>query len=140
LARIDIYCVKVPNFSSLFCFFFVVIDQIGVLLLFLEYKRRRLFVVMEEKQILLSAALLLGLGLALGIWIDQIGILLEALSVGIGLCVGLAIWVFVGFVGDHVSNKVSSEDQTVMEELMKLVIDGKDSEVTFDKFPYYLRY
>jgi hypothetical protein len=95
---------------------------------------------MEEKQILLSAALLLGLGLALGIWIDQIGILLEALSVGIGLCVGLAIWVVVGFGGDHVSNQVSSEDQTVMEELMKLVIDGKDSEVTFDKFPYYLRY
>jgi hypothetical protein len=95
---------------------------------------------MEEKQILLSAALLLGLGLALGIWIDQIGILLEALSVGIGLCVGLAIWVVVGFGGDHVSNQVSSKDQTVMEELMKLVIDGKDSEITFDKFPYYLRY
>jgi hypothetical protein len=99
---------------------------------------------MEEKKVLLSTALLLGLGLGLGlgIWVYQIGVLLEALtlSVGIGLCVGLAIWVFVGFVGDHVSNKVSSEDQTVMEELMKLVIDGKDSEVTFDKFPYYLRY
>jgi hypothetical protein len=97
---------------------------------------------MEEKKVLLSTALLLGLGLGLGIWVYQIGVLLETLtlSVGIGLCVGLAIWVFVGFVGDHVSNKVSSEDQTVMEELMKLVIDGKDSEITFDKFPYYLRY
>jgi hypothetical protein len=97
---------------------------------------------MEEKKVLLSTALLLGLGLGLGIWVYQIGVLLEALtlSVGIGLCVGLAIWVVVGFGGDHVSNQVSSEDQTVMEELMKLVIDGKDSEITFDKFPYYLRY
>ncbi|CAJ2629940.1 unnamed protein product [Trifolium pratense] len=91
---------------------------------------------MEQKHFLLSAALFLGLGVGIGIWVDQIGFLLAALGVEIGLlCLGLAIWVFVG---DHVSNRISSKDQIVMEELMKLVIDGKDSEVTFDKFPYYL--
>ncbi|GAU32331.1 hypothetical protein TSUD_43730 [Trifolium subterraneum] len=94
---------------------------------------------MEQKHVLLSAVLVLGLGVGLGIWVDQIGVLLVALRVGIGLYVGLAIWaVGFGVGGDHVSNQISSKDQIVMEELMKLVIDGKDSEVTFDKFPYYL--
>lgn len=32
-----------------------------------------------------------------------------------------------------------AEFDEFMEDLMKQVIDGKDSDVTFDNFPFYLR-
>lgn len=53
------------------------------------------------------------------------------------LRVGLAKLVRVGGVPIPKSNEIS-EKQIVME-LTNLAINGKDSQVTFDHFPYYLR-
>nr|XP_004496508.1 uncharacterized AAA domain-containing protein C16E9.10c-like [Cicer arietinum] len=63
---------------------------------------------------------------------EQKHVLLSALSVGVALGVGLGKWVSVGVDFNDIS-----EEQIVME-LMNLVIDGKDSGITFDEFPYYL--
>lgn len=75
---------------------------------------------------------------------EQKHVLLSALSVGVGLGVGLGLstghavqkWVGVGG-GDPESNDISEEQ--IVQELMTRVIDGKDSKITFDEFPYYLR-
>lgn len=70
---------------------------------------------------------------------EQKHVLLSALSVGVGLGVGLglssgqAVQKWVGGNFDEVSG------EQIVEELKKLVVDGKDSKVTFDDFPYYLR-
>lgn len=70
---------------------------------------------------------------------EQKHVLLSALSVGVGLGVGLglssgqAVQKWVGGNSDEVSG------EQIVEELKKLVVDGKDSKVTFDDFPYYLR-
>lgn len=67
--------------------------------------------------------------------------LFSALSVGVGLGVGLGLstgqavqkWV----VGSCESDEISGEQ--IVLELNNRVIDGKNSKVTFDDFPYYLR-
>lgn len=72
---------------------------------------------------------------------EQKHVLLSALSVGVGLGVGLglssgqAVQKWVG--GNRDSDEVSVEQ--IVEELKRLIVDGKDSKVTFDEFPYYLR-
>jgi hypothetical protein len=72
---------------------------------------------------------------------EQKHILLSALSVGVGLGVGLGLssgqtvskWVG----GNWLLDEISAEQ--IEQELMRQVVDGKDSKVTFDEFPYYLR-
>lgn len=71
---------------------------------------------------------------------EQKHVLLSALSVGVGLGVGLGLssgqtvskWVG----GNRSLDEISSEQ--IEQELMRQVLDGKDSKVTFDEFPYYL--
>ncbi|KAJ1427598.1 hypothetical protein SESBI_09483 [Sesbania bispinosa] len=84
-----------------------------------------------------------GLNFSLGFWVvmEQKHVLLSALSVGVGLGVGLrlssgqAVQKWVG--GNCDSDEVSREQ--IVEELKKLMVDGNESKVTFDDFPYYLR-
>lgn len=94
---------------------------------------------MEQKHVLLLAALGVGIGLGVGVgtWVGEKDVLLSVFSVVIGLIVGLGIW--FGFGGDSDESNHISENQ-IVKGLKKLVIDGKDSKVTFDDFPYYLRY
>lgn len=72
---------------------------------------------------------------------EQKHVFLSALSVGVGLGVGLglssgqAVQKWVG--GSRDFGEVSGEQ--IVEELKRLLVDGKDSKVTFDEFPYYLR-
>ncbi|KAG4395121.1 hypothetical protein GLYMA_20G163900v4 [Glycine max] len=71
---------------------------------------------------------------------EQKHVLFSALSVGVGLGVGLGLstgqavqkWV----VGSCESDEISGEQ--IVLELNNRVIDGKNSKVTFDDFPYYL--
>jgi len=95
---------------------------------------------MEQKHVLLLLAALgvgIGLGVGVGTWVGEKNVLLSVFSVVIGLIVGLGIW--FGFGGDSDDSNHISENQ-IVKGLKKLVIDGKDSKVTFDDFPYYLRY
>ncbi|KAG5004946.1 hypothetical protein JHK86_029085 [Glycine max] len=71
---------------------------------------------------------------------EQKHVLLSALSVGVGLGVGLGLstgQAVQKWVGGSCESDEISGDQIVLE-LNNRVIDGKNSEVTFDKFPYYL--
>ncbi|KAF5442196.1 hypothetical protein F2P56_034883 [Juglans regia] len=71
---------------------------------------------------------------------EQKHLLFSALSVGVGLGVGLGL-----SSGQRVSKWVGgngSPDEIsagqIEQELLRQMVDGKDSEVTFDDFPYYL--
>ncbi|KAB2608724.1 hypothetical protein D8674_011892 [Pyrus ussuriensis x Pyrus communis] len=72
---------------------------------------------------------------------EQKGILLSALGVGMGVGVGLGLasgqtmskWT----VNDTMSNGITPD--RVEQELLRQIVDGRDSKVTFDQFPYYLR-
>lgn len=72
---------------------------------------------------------------------EQKHVLLSALSVGVGLGVGLGlssgqvVQKWVG--GNRESGELSGEQ--IEQELMSHVVDGKDSPVTFEDFPYFLR-
>ncbi|KAF3792831.1 Spastin [Nymphaea thermarum] len=67
---------------------------------------------------------------------EQKHILMSALSVGLGLGVGL------GLASGQVAGKWGSPSSIISEqiekELLRQIVDGKDSKVTFDEFPYYL--
>lgn len=73
---------------------------------------------------------------------EQKNVLLSALSVGVGVGVG------IGLAGKGVTkwgaNEYSSSNGVTPEnmerEMQRLVVDGRESKVTFDQFPYYLRY
>ncbi|XVF50913.1 hypothetical protein PTKIN_Ptkin04bG0141800 [Pterospermum kingtungense] len=71
---------------------------------------------------------------------EQKGILLSALSVGVGVGVGLGL--ASGQTMSKWASKSSSDDgmtgEQIRQELMKQLVDGKLSKVTFDDFPYYL--
>lgn len=72
---------------------------------------------------------------------EQKHIFLSALSVGVGVGVGLGLssgqavskWVN----GNCSADEVTAEQ--IEQELMRQVLDGRDSKVTFEEFPYYLR-
>ncbi|XP_019449730.1 PREDICTED: uncharacterized protein LOC109352274 isoform X2 [Lupinus angustifolius] len=68
---------------------------------------------------------------------EQKHVLLSALSVGVGLGVGLGLSSGQKWVGGNGDYDEISEEQIVVE-LKNHVVDGKDSKVTFDDFPYYL--
>ncbi|KAK7391309.1 hypothetical protein VNO78_19723 [Psophocarpus tetragonolobus] len=74
---------------------------------------------MEQRPVLLSAALSVGVGL----------------GVGLGLSTGQAVQKWVG--ASIESDEISGEQ--IVLELSKKVIDGKNSQITFRDFPYYLR-
>ncbi|KAK7270455.1 hypothetical protein RIF29_23604 [Crotalaria pallida] len=69
---------------------------------------------------------------------EQKNVLLSAFSVGVGLGLGLSsgqvVQKWVG--GKRHSHDDISEEQ-IMHELKNQVLDGKDSQVTFDQFPYF---
>ncbi|KAH7686248.1 Adenosinetriphosphatase protein [Dioscorea alata] len=71
---------------------------------------------MEQKHLVMSA---LGVGIGVG--------------VGLGLASGQSRW---GSSGAPVPAGVTAE--RIEQELMRLVVDGKESKVTFTEFPYYL--
>lgn len=74
---------------------------------------------------------------------EQKNVLLSALSVGLGVGVGLGLasgqtvgrWVGGGSCPAGV---VTAEK--IEQELMRQIIDGRESSVKFDEFPYYLRW
>lgn len=71
---------------------------------------------------------------------EQKNVLLSALSVGVGVGVGLGLasgqtvsrWTGSGAS----SNAVTTEKME--QEMVRLIVDGRESKVTFDEFPYYL--
>ncbi|KAM1736478.1 hypothetical protein ACFX11_014928 [Malus domestica] len=71
---------------------------------------------------------------------EQKGILLSALGVGMGVGVGLGLasgQTMSKWTGnDTMSNGVTPD--RVEQELLRQIVDGRDSKVTFDQFPYYL--
>lgn len=73
---------------------------------------------MEQKHMLMSA---LGVGIGVG--------------VGIGLASGQTVSKWTGSTPS--TNAVTPE--RMEHEMVGLVVDGKDTKVTFDEFPYYLR-
>ncbi|KAL6127637.1 hypothetical protein ACLB2K_071000 [Fragaria x ananassa] len=73
---------------------------------------------------------------------EQKHILLSALSVGVGVGVGLGLSSGQGPVSKWVNGNSSSDEVTteqIEKELMRQVVDMRDSKVTFEEFPYYLR-
>ncbi|KAK7380420.1 hypothetical protein VNO78_32930 [Psophocarpus tetragonolobus] len=68
---------------------------------------------------------------------EQKHVLLSALSVGVGLGVGLGLSSGQKWVGGNRDSDDLSVEQ-IVQELKKLVVEGKDSKVTFEEFPYYL--
>ena len=75
---------------------------------------------------------------------EQKHVLLSALSVGVGVGVGLLSsgqsvtkWV-KGNSNNNNSPDLISSDQ-IEHELLRLVFYDRESKVTFDNFPYYLR-
>ncbi|TYJ07033.1 hypothetical protein E1A91_A12G276000v1 [Gossypium mustelinum] len=72
---------------------------------------------------------------------EQKGILLSALSVGVGIGVGLGL-ASGQTVSKWAGNNTIADDgitgEQIEQELMRQVIDGKLSKVSFDDFPYYL--
>ena len=70
---------------------------------------------------------------------EQKSILISALSVGVGVGLGLASgsqtvnnWTGSG----SASNAVTPDKME--KELLRQIVDGRESTVTFDQFPYYL--
>lgn len=71
---------------------------------------------------------------------EQKSVLLSALSVGVGVGIGLAAsGQSVGKWGANTSSNALTP-QNMEREMLRLVVDGRESDVTFDQFPYYLRY
>lgn len=72
---------------------------------------------------------------------EQKHIFLSALSVGVGVGVGLGLssgqavskWAGTNRSPDEISG------EQIEQELLRQVMDGKGSKVTFEEFPYYLR-
>ena len=71
---------------------------------------------------------------------EQKHVLLSALGVGVGVGLGWASGSTVGkWAGVTSSAAVDGVSAGEIEaELLRLIVDGKESKVTFDEFPYYL--
>ncbi|EXC36449.1 hypothetical protein L484_000259 [Morus notabilis] len=70
---------------------------------------------------------------------EQKGFLLSALGVGVGVGVGLGLasgQAVSKWAGNVPSNAITLE--RMEQEMLRLVVDGRDSKVTFDDFPYFL--
>ncbi|KAG4154869.1 hypothetical protein ERO13_D03G079600v2 [Gossypium hirsutum] len=70
---------------------------------------------------------------------EQKGLLLSALGVGVGVGVGLGL-----ASGQNKWTRSGSNSSTgitlerIEKELLRQIVDGRESQVTFDEFPYYL--
>lgn len=72
---------------------------------------------------------------------EQKDVILSALSVGVGVGVGLGL-VSGQTVSRWMSGSSSSDEVTsrqIEQELLKQIVDGKETNIKFDEFPYYLR-
>jgi len=74
---------------------------------------------------------------------EQKGLLISAaLSVGVGVGVGLGLasgqTMFKPNTFSSSSNALTPDK--IENEMLRLIVDGRESNVTFDNFPYYLRY
>ncbi|KAF8380141.1 hypothetical protein HHK36_027624 [Tetracentron sinense] len=72
---------------------------------------------------------------------EQKHILMSALSVGLGVGVGLGLAsgrTVSNWAGPNSSSNAITVER-IEQELLRQVVDGKQSNVTFDEFPYYLR-
>ncbi|XP_027362573.1 uncharacterized protein LOC113870174 [Abrus precatorius] len=72
---------------------------------------------------------------------EQKSILLSALSVGVGVGVGIGLASTQNVNKCGVNNNSSSNaisPEKMEHEMLRLVVDGRESNVTFDQFPYYL--
>ena len=68
-------------------------------------------------------------------------ILLSALSIGVGVSVGLVLasgQIMGRWVGLSFRAGTFTEEQ-LENELRRQVVDGRESNITFEKFPYFLR-
>lgn len=71
---------------------------------------------------------------------EQKHILMSALGVGIGVGIGLASGHTVSkWTGGSSSSSNAVTPQAMEQEMLNLIVDGRNSKVTFDEFPYYLR-
>lgn len=74
---------------------------------------------------------------------EQKGLLLSALSVGVGVGVGLGLAtgqsVVTKWSASNSSSNLITADK-LEQEMLKQIVDGRQSKVTFEDFPYYLRY
>ncbi|KAG4952439.1 hypothetical protein JHK85_046306 [Glycine max] len=68
---------------------------------------------------------------------EQKHVLLSALSVGVGVGVGLGLSSGQKWVGGNRDSDELSVEQ-IVQELKNLVVEGRDGNVTFEDFPYYL--
>lgn len=72
---------------------------------------------------------------------EQKGLLLSALGVGVGVGLGLASGQAVGkWVGVTSGKDGGLTAEKIEQELFRKVLDGRDIQVSFKEFPYYLRY
>lgn len=67
---------------------------------------------------------------------EQKGLFMSAIGVGLGVGIGLASG---QAVAKWATPPLHSPADAVEAELKRLVVDGKESPVTFNDFPYYLR-
>lgn len=68
--------------------------------------------------------------------------LMSALGVGIGVGVGLGLASGTQAIGNWAGVAPASagvSPKTMEEEMLSLIANGRDSNITFDQFPYYLR-
>ena len=79
---------------------------------------------MEQKHIYLSA---LGVGVGVGV------------GLGLGSGQGISKWSSIGAARNSSDFAGANADEIELE-LRRLLVDGKESSVTFDDFPYYIRY
>ena len=71
---------------------------------------------------------------------EQKHIWLSALSVGVAVGLGLAPGQIVSkWTGGYGCMAGDIMAEMIEHELFRMVVDGKQSKVTFDEFPYYLR-
>ncbi|KAG6577172.1 hypothetical protein SDJN03_24746, partial [Cucurbita argyrosperma subsp. sororia] len=72
---------------------------------------------------------------------EQKGLLLSALSVGVGVGVGLGLAtgqsVVTKWSASNSSSNLITADK-LEQEMLKQIVDGRQSKVTFEDFPYYL--
>ncbi|KAL6547785.1 hypothetical protein OROHE_009490 [Orobanche hederae] len=67
--------------------------------------------------------------------------LMSAFGVGIGVGVGLGLASGTQTIGKWtggVSTSAGVTPQTMEQEMLNLIVNGRDSKITFDQFPYYL--
>ncbi|KAK1377146.1 lon protease-like [Heracleum sosnowskyi] len=70
---------------------------------------------------------------------EQKHILMSALGVGIGVGIGLSSGHTVSkWTGGSNSSSNAVTAQAMEQEMLNLIVDGRNSKVTFDEFPYYL--